>query len=166
MQNDIQAHNHANHIVVHYPMYCGFSSKRFRPCTLHSGLCYISDPCWPDMHDRNTSGVSTDCTQGLPKVLCRKLSCHALYSKFMIRFLQKVEQEYGKNFDFLKQHASSHVFQDIRDKGTTDNSSTRTGEGFQQEAAQAYEQTNMKNAEHQVSVFNSRRCSEASKLPF
>jgi hypothetical protein len=90
------------------------------------------------------------------------VSCLAmpkLYSKFMIRFLQNVEQEYGKNFDFLKQHASSHVFQDIRDKGTTDNSSTRTGEGFQQEAAQAYEQTNMRNAEHQVSVLNPWRCS-------
>jgi hypothetical protein len=45
------------------------------------------------------------------------------------------------------------VIQDIREKGTTDNCSTRTGEGFQQESAQAYEQTNMKNAEHQVSTF-------------
>jgi hypothetical protein len=33
-----------------------------------------------------------------------------------------------------------------------DNFSTRIGEGVQQEASQAYEQTNMKNAEHQVSV--------------
>ena len=40
---------------------------------------------------------------------------------------------------------------DIMDKGTTDNFSTRPGEGFQQEAAQAYAQTNGKNAEHQVS---------------
>ena len=66
---------------------------------------------------------------------------------------QDVEQEYGKNFDFLKQHASSHVIQDIREKGTTDNFSTRTGEGFQQESAQAYGQTNGKNAEHQVGAF-------------
>jgi hypothetical protein len=34
-----------------------------------------------------------------------------------------------------------------------DNFSTRIGEGFQQEAAQAYEQTNMKDAEHQVHIF-------------
>jgi len=33
-----------------------------------------------------------------------------------------------------------------------DNFSTRTGEGFQQEAAQAFEQTNMKDAEHQVCI--------------
>ena len=39
---------------------------------------------------------------------------------------------------------------DILQKGTTDNTSTRPGEGFQQEAAQAFEQTNMKNAEKQV----------------
>ncbi len=147
-------------------MYCGVSPKTLRPCTLHSGLCYVSDPCWFDLHDWNTSGVSAECTQRLPKVLCRKLSCHTLDSNFVIRFFQKVEQEHGKNFDFLKQHASSHVFQDIRQKGTTDNFSTRTGEGFQQEAAQAFEQTNMKNAEHQVSAFHPWRCSEASKLPF
>jgi hypothetical protein len=81
------------------------------------------------------------------------LSIQVLYRfKFIIQYFQKVEQEYGKSFDFLKQHASSHVFQDIREKGTTDNCSTRTGEGFQQESAQAFEQTNMKNAEHQVSI--------------
>ena len=145
-------------------MYCGVSPKKFRPCTLHSGLCYVSDSCWFDLHDRNTSGLSAECTKRLPKVLCRKLSSHTLDSKFVIRFFQKVEQEHGKNFDFLKQHASSHMFQDIRQKGTTDNFSTRTGEGFQQEAAQAFEQTNMKNAEHQVSAFHLWRCS--SKLPF
>lgn len=47
------------------------------------------------------------------------------------------------------------MFQDIREKGTTDNFSTRIGEGFQQEAAQAFGQTNMRNAEHQVSAFDS-----------
>lgn len=82
----------------------------------------------------------------------------------MIQSLQEVEQQYGKNFDFLKQHASSHVFQDIREKGTTDNFSTRIGEGFQQEAAQAFEQTNMKNAEHQVGAFDSWRCPERPKF--
>jgi hypothetical protein len=44
------------------------------------------------------------------------------------------------------------VAQDIREKGTVDNFSTRIGEGFQQEAAQAFEQTNMKDAEHQVCI--------------
>ena len=64
--------------------------------------------------------------------------------------LKKVQEKYGKSFDFLKQHASQHVLQDIREKGTVDNFSTRNGEGVQQEVSQAYEQTNMKNAEHQV----------------
>ena len=80
------------------------------------------------------------------------LTCILSYIKFVIYCLifQGVEQEYGKNFDFLKQHALSHVIQDIREKGTTDGLSTWTGEGFQQESAQAYGQTNGKNAEHQV----------------
>jgi hypothetical protein len=66
--------------------------------------------------------------------------------------MKKVHDEYKKNFNFLKQHAPQHVLQDIREKGTVDNFSTRNGEGVQQEASQAYKQTNMKNAEHQVSV--------------
>jgi len=63
---------------------------------------------------------------------------------------QKVSKEYGKNFDFFKQHYVSHVVSDIRQKGTTDNMSTRPGEGFNQEAAEAYAQTNGKQAESQV----------------
>ena len=66
--------------------------------------------------------------------------------------MKEVQKQYGKSFNFLKQHASQHVAQDIKEKGTVDNFSMRTGEGVQQEASQAFEQTNMKNAEHQVSV--------------
>ena len=69
-----------------------------------------------------------------------------------IHSLKEVQKEYEKNFDFLKQHASQHVAKDIKEKGTVDNFSTRNGEGVQQEASQAFEQTNMKDAEHQVSV--------------
>ncbi len=59
---------------------------------------------------------------------------------------------YDKNPNFPKQHAVDHVITEIRTKGTTDNYGTRVGEGFQQESAQAYEQTNGKNAEDQASV--------------
>ena len=44
----------------------------------------------------------------------------------------------------------SHIIEEIRRKGTTDNTSTRPGEGFQQEAAEAYMQSNKKRAEKQV----------------
>ena len=74
------------------------------------------------------------------------------YHFLTMHLMKKVEQEYGKSFNFLKQHASQHVIQDIKEKGTVDNFSTRVGEGVQQEASQAFEQTNMKNAEHQVSI--------------
>jgi hypothetical protein len=63
---------------------------------------------------------------------------------------QKVLKEYHKNFDFFKQHYVSHVISDIQQKETMDNMSTRPGEGFQQEAAEAYKQTNGKGVEKQV----------------
>lgn len=44
----------------------------------------------------------------------------------------------------------SHIVDDITQKGTTGNYSTRPGEGFIQEAKEAYHQTNGKAAEHQV----------------
>ncbi|KAJ7204211.1 hypothetical protein C8J57DRAFT_1454650 [Mycena rebaudengoi] len=62
----------------------------------------------------------------------------------------RVTEVYGKNFDFFKQHAASHVVKDIRDKGTTNHGSTRPGEGFQQEARQAYVRTNCKEVEQQM----------------
>jgi len=69
--------------------------------------------------------------------------------------IQKVSKKYDKDFDFFKQHASSHVVADIEQRGCTYNFSTRPGEGFQQEAAQAYKTTNRKKTEHQVG-FNMR----------
>ncbi|KAK6966673.1 hypothetical protein R3P38DRAFT_2815922 [Favolaschia claudopus] len=64
--------------------------------------------------------------------------------------MKKVSDEYGKNFNFPKQHATSHVIQDIRTKGTTNHFSTRPGEGFQQEAREAYNQTNFKDVVPQM----------------
>lgn len=63
---------------------------------------------------------------------------------------QRVSAEYGKNFDFLKQHLVTHAIQDIEQKGTLDNYDTRVGEGFHQEVQEAYAQTNCKNTEPQV----------------
>ncbi|KAJ7760761.1 hypothetical protein B0H14DRAFT_3595391, partial [Mycena olivaceomarginata] len=63
----------------------------------------------------------------------------------------RVADDYGKDFDFFKQHALSHLVSDIRKKGTTNHGSTRPGEGFQQEARAAYARTNGKNAAHQMS---------------
>ncbi|KAI0313191.1 hypothetical protein OF83DRAFT_1065930, partial [Amylostereum chailletii] len=62
----------------------------------------------------------------------------------------EVGKTYGKEFDFFKQHASSHAPGDVWTKGTTNNFTTRPGEGFQQEAAESYEMTNHKNVEVQM----------------
>ena len=52
------------------------------------------------------------------QISCLMVSISMVYdntldSKLANQFFQKVEQEYRKNFDFLKQHALSHMFQDI-----------------------------------------------------
>jgi hypothetical protein len=66
---------------------------------------------------------------------------------------QALTKETGKSFDFPKQHATSHVLDDIRGVGVTANSTTRTGEGMHQEVRQAYEKTNGKDVEAQVRSF-------------
>ena len=76
-----------------------------------------------------------------------------LYHSWQCSFTsQLVSQQYGKNFNFYKQHAISHVIEDIRQKGATPNFSTRLGEGFQQEVAEAYDQTNKRNPDRQVRI--------------
>ncbi|KAJ6493758.1 hypothetical protein DFH09DRAFT_1337978 [Mycena vulgaris] len=67
-----------------------------------------------------------------------------------LNFVKRVAAQYGKSFDFFKQHATSHIVKDIRDKGTTNHGSTRPGEGFQQEAAEAYNRTNFKDVASQM----------------
>ncbi|KAJ7867242.1 hypothetical protein B0H14DRAFT_2572998 [Mycena olivaceomarginata] len=69
-------------------------------------------------------------------------------------YWSRVSEKYGKAFYFFKQHATSHIVEDIRNKRTTDHGSTRPGEGFQQEAADAYEQTNFKNVAMQLWIYS------------
>ena len=64
--------------------------------------------------------------------------------------MQRVENEYGKDFAFYKQHACAHVIDDIHDKGPPAGYSTRPGEGFHQEVIEAYDQTKFKNTYPQV----------------
>ncbi|KAJ7690523.1 hypothetical protein B0H17DRAFT_838166, partial [Mycena rosella] len=63
----------------------------------------------------------------------------------------RVSEEHGKNFDFPKQHATAHVIDDLREKGTTNHHhTTRLGEGFHQEVKAAYAQTDGKNEDSQL----------------
>ncbi|KAJ7325814.1 hypothetical protein DFH08DRAFT_916907 [Mycena albidolilacea] len=73
---------------------------------------------------------------------------------FIQDYEDRFSDDHGKDFDFFKQHASSHVLREIRAKGATNHGSTRPGEGFQQEAAEAYSHTNGKDAAHQVSCLS------------
>jgi hypothetical protein len=67
--------------------------------------------------------------------------------------LQKLTREHGKSFDFPKQHAGTHVISDIRLKGATANYGTRVGEGFHQEAQDAYSTGNHRNNDVQVCLY-------------
>ncbi|EJD44286.1 hypothetical protein AURDEDRAFT_65386, partial [Auricularia subglabra TFB-10046 SS5] len=62
-----------------------------------------------------------------------------------------VTRKYGKQFNFLKQHMTAHVVDDIRQTGSLSNKTTRINEAYQQEARAQYETTNFKNAEQQMS---------------
>ncbi|KIJ46707.1 hypothetical protein M422DRAFT_249872 [Sphaerobolus stellatus SS14] len=75
------------------------------------------------------------------------------YRQFLAKYekwCKKVTKEHGKKFNYPKHHNLIHLPEDIENKGCTENYSTRPGEGFQQEVQQAYEQTNFKNTESQI----------------
>ncbi|KAL1754470.1 hypothetical protein FB107DRAFT_275798 [Schizophyllum commune] len=63
---------------------------------------------------------------------------------------EQVSKAYHKNFKFYKQHFTCHAERDIREKGTLNHACTRPGEGFIQEAAEAYSQTSKKNVDPQM----------------
>ncbi|KAJ7754718.1 hypothetical protein B0H14DRAFT_2219703, partial [Mycena olivaceomarginata] len=75
-----------------------------------------------------------------------------------------VTVEYGKDFDFPKQHTVAHIIDDLREKlkGTTNHQTTRLGEGFHQEVKEAYAQTNGKDEDPELARIDENR--EAAAL--
>ncbi|KAJ7613048.1 hypothetical protein FB45DRAFT_759393 [Roridomyces roridus] len=65
---------------------------------------------------------------------------------------ERVHEEYGKNFNFPKQHALVHAVDDILDKGSLQHATTRMGEGTHQEVAQHYAATNFRDVDGQIST--------------
>ncbi|KIJ43728.1 hypothetical protein M422DRAFT_169582, partial [Sphaerobolus stellatus SS14] len=72
--------------------------------------------------------------------------CLPEYEKLCTR----LSNEYNKNYNYPKHHFLMHLPWDLRAKASTDNYTTRPGEGFQQEVQQAYDQTNFRNTEPQM----------------
>ncbi|PPQ86474.1 hypothetical protein CVT25_008073 [Psilocybe cyanescens] len=105
-------------------------------------------PYWNNLkHFNHVATVSFTDRQSFYDILKHLEELIGKYEKFC----SKVTKEYGKSFRFPKQHWISHVASDIWQKGTTDNMSMHPGEGFQQEAAEVYKQTNKKKAKKQMS---------------
>ncbi|EJD36747.1 hypothetical protein AURDEDRAFT_139983 [Auricularia subglabra TFB-10046 SS5] len=67
---------------------------------------------------------------------------------------KRVEVKYGKNFNFFKQHATSHAIESIEEMGAAHNQSTRPGEGFIQEVKQQYRRTNGRDVEKQMTKYD------------
>jgi len=61
-------------------------------------------------------------------------------------YLQVVSQLMGKNFDSPRVHQLSHLFNDIRQKGTADYLSCMVGENFHQGLIKAYQASNGRDA--------------------
>ncbi|KAL1739937.1 hypothetical protein HDZ31DRAFT_68438 [Schizophyllum fasciatum] len=80
----------------------------------------------------------------------RRLQLLRQYVQDYQRCCEQVTKVHGKSFKFYKQHFASHAERDIREKGTLNHASTRPGEGFIQEAAEAYSQTSKKNVDPQM----------------
>ncbi|KIJ28337.1 hypothetical protein M422DRAFT_270406 [Sphaerobolus stellatus SS14] len=72
--------------------------------------------------------------------------CLPEYEKLCTR----LSNEYNKNYNYPKHHFLMHLPWDLHAKASTDNYTTRPGEGFQQEVQQAYDQTNFRNTEPQM----------------
>ncbi|KAJ7253263.1 hypothetical protein C8J57DRAFT_1660481 [Mycena rebaudengoi] len=72
-------------------------------------------------------------------------------------YCAKLNREHGKSFDFPKQHAGTHVISDIRLKGATANYGTRVGEGFHQEAQDAYSIGNHRNNDVQMTTYDANQ---------
>ncbi|KAJ7125530.1 hypothetical protein C8R43DRAFT_1146762, partial [Mycena crocata] len=66
-------------------------------------------------------------------------------------FFKKLTDEYGKSFDFPKQHALYHSTPDIRNKGPHSVYCTRVNEGFHQESREIYARLNKRNLDKQGS---------------
>ncbi|KIJ29756.1 hypothetical protein M422DRAFT_188008, partial [Sphaerobolus stellatus SS14] len=66
------------------------------------------------------------------------------------KICSQLSLQFGKNYNYPKHHNLVHLPEDLRAKGSTVNYTTRPGEGFQQEVQQAYDQTNFKNTEPQM----------------
>lgn len=78
------------------------------------------------------------------------LCAYTALPRVRLTVLQRVSADYGKSFDFFKQHAAAHGIDSIEDMGATPNQSTRPGEGFIQEVKQQYHRTNGRDVEKQV----------------
>ncbi|KAF8522668.1 hypothetical protein JB92DRAFT_2827536 [Gautieria morchelliformis] len=106
-------------------------------------------PSWPNLNHFQ-SITTIEFSDGLHMISELQLNKLQEYLQEYEDYCKEVQELYGKNFNFPKQHALVHLTYDILHKGSTINYNTWVGEGFQQDVKQAYHLTNFKNVEEQM----------------
>ncbi|KAJ7079647.1 hypothetical protein C8R43DRAFT_910083, partial [Mycena crocata] len=86
-----------------------------------------------------------------------KLVMSSLLSKFALTASKKLNEKYGKSFDYPKQHALWHSTPDIRAKGPHSIYCTRVNEGFHQETRDIYVRLNKRNVDQQMTSLDAIR---------
>ncbi|KIJ40358.1 hypothetical protein M422DRAFT_256913 [Sphaerobolus stellatus SS14] len=114
-------------------------------------------PCLTDILLSNSPVIHCFRLLGILRTIAGLCPVSKEHIKYFEECLPKYEElctrlsnEYNKNYNYPKHHFLMHLPWDLRTKASTDNYTTRAGEGFQQEVQQAYDQTNFRNTEPQI----------------
>ncbi|KAJ7214159.1 hypothetical protein C8J57DRAFT_1483312 [Mycena rebaudengoi] len=118
---------------------------------LHMLMCIL--PCIVHLLPANSNLIhalwALQQYQILVGIHCMTTSRLTLMESF-IRDYEIACRDLEKDFNFLKQYYTSHAADDIREKGTTNHTTTRIGESFQQVVARHYTRTNGREVEQQM----------------
>ncbi|KAJ7099053.1 hypothetical protein C8R43DRAFT_907591, partial [Mycena crocata] len=113
-------------------------------------------PCVVQLLPRNSSFVHAiwahlliRMMMGLHCISDDQIKCKEAYQEEYEKHCEKLTEEYGKSFDFPKQHALYHSTSDIRNKGPHSVCCTRVNEGFHQESREIYARLNKRNLDKQ-----------------
>ncbi|KIJ49008.1 hypothetical protein M422DRAFT_246784, partial [Sphaerobolus stellatus SS14] len=126
----------------------GNSYRDILKCILH---------CIVDILPRNSAVIQAIRFCGIIRAIASLNPINEEHIEYLEKCLPKYEKvcshlsaDLDKNYNYPKHHNLLHLPEDLHAKGSTVSYTTRPREGFQQEVKQAYDQTNFKNTEPQM----------------
>ncbi|KIJ33594.1 hypothetical protein M422DRAFT_264356 [Sphaerobolus stellatus SS14] len=133
------------------------SSLNFADGNSYRDILKCIIPCLTDILPSNSPDIHCFRLLGILRAIAGLHPVSEEHIKYFEGCLPKYEElctrlsnEYNKNYNYPKHHFLMHLPWDLRSKASTDNYTTRPGEGFQQEVQQAYDQTIFRNTEPQM----------------